>query len=352
MLTLQNQVFSSRTGKCSFLLIFLSASLTFAQQKPGTGRIISEPKDSIINVKVVDFGYGIQKQTEVTGSITGIRSGEFNKGHIDRPEQLIQGKVTGLDISKPGGDPNGSYYLRLRGLSTIYANTQPLFVIDGIPDASIYNVDPNDIESITVLKDGASSSLYGLRGSNGVILVTTRKGERATSVIDYNVYVSAEMVGRNTPMMNSAEWRTLNTALGGLGTDFGGNTNWLKEIEQTALSQVHNLSLSGGSDKTSYRASFNFRQGEGVEIETGYSQVNGRINLSQKALNDKLTLVANLAATERKSKYGFAEAFHYASIFNPTAPVMSDAQGYDQYDHYFNQVLFDYYNPVQILKTY
>ena len=195
-----------------------------------------------------------------------------------------------------------------------------------------------------------NAAIYGTRSSNGVILITTKKGKRGTAAIEYNVYLTAEMVARNEPAMNSKEWRTLNSELGGVGTDFGANTNWFREIEQTAISHVHNLSISGGTDKTSYRASVNYRQGEGVEINTGYDQLNGRINITQKAFNDKLTLDLNMGATERQSQYGFTEGFRYASIFNPTSPVESDDPAYAKYDGYFQQVVFDYYNPVSILK--
>src|SRR5664279_1282480 len=136
----------------------------------------------------------------------------------------------------------------------------------------------------------------------------------------------------------------------GYGIDFGENTNWFKQIEQTAISQVHNISMSGGTEKTSYRASINYRAGDGILINTGYSQLNGDINITQKALKDRLTLDMNLRATERKSQYGFAEAFHYAAIFNPTAPVRSTDPQYAIYDGYFQQVLFDYYNPVAFME--
>jgi TonB-dependent starch-binding outer membrane protein SusC len=325
-------------------------NLTLAQEKQVASRVTNVAADSLYRVDIVNIGYGTQKQREVISSISTVKSDEFNKGNINAPEQLIQGKVAGLDISKPGSDPNGTYYLRLRGLNTINANTQPLLVIDGMIDASLKNVDPNDIESITVLKDGSATAIYGTRASNGVILVTTKKGKTGTAVIDYNVYASVEKVAKNEPVMNSEEWRALNNELGGPGTDFGENTDWFKEIEQTALSQVHNLSLSGGTDKTTYRASINYRQGEGVEINTGYTQLNGRINLSQKALKDRFTLDLNLAATERESQYGFPQAFRYASIFNPTAPVKSNDPAYAKYDGYFQQILFDYYNPVSILE--
>ena len=303
--------------------------------------------------EVVVTGYGTQKKREVTSSITNVKSDEFNKGSVNSPVQLIQGKVSGLSISKPGGDPNGTYDIRLRGLSTIGANLGPLVIIDGVVGGDLNNVDPNDIESINVLKDGSAAAIYGTRGSSGVILVQTKKGKKGTAVIDYNVYFTAEMVAKNTDVMNAAEWRKLSAEVG-LGTDFGQSTDWFKEIEQTGLSQVHNLSMSGGTDKTSYRASINYRDIQGIMITTGNTQLNGRINLTQKALNDKFTLDLNLGATEKDIQYGFTNAFRYATIYNPTAPVSSNDPAvnpdFAKYDGYFQQQLFDYYNPVSMLR--
>jgi iron complex outermembrane receptor protein len=349
MESLLNLVFLLRRSILSLFLIFSVISLIFAQQNPVTANITYEAERPLSVDSIVNVGYGTQKKNEVTSSIAAVNSDEFNKGYINNPIQLIQGEVAGLSVSKPGGDPNGSFYLRLRGLNTINANTQPLVVIDGMIDASLDNVDPNDIESITVLKDGSAAAIYGIRGSGGVILITTKKGKKGTAVIDYNVYTTAEMVARNNPAMTTKEWRAL-SAETGYGTDFGTSTDWFKQIEQTAVSQVHNISMSGGTDKTSYRASVNYRQGEGVEINTGYNQLNGRINLTQKALNDKFTLDLNLGATERESQLGFPEAFKYASIYNPTAPVKSSDPVYSKYDSYFQQVLFDYFNPVSIIE--
>jgi len=330
----------------SLFFIFLTTPLATGQNKTTSDSILF--KVSALEEKV-NIGYGTLKKKEVTGSVSGVNYDKFNKGNIQNPLQLIQGKLAGLDISKPGGDPNGSYYLRLRGLNTIFANTQPLVVIDGIIDAGVNNVDPNDIESITVLKDGSSAAIYGTRSSNGVILVTTKKGKPGTVFTDYNVYTTVERVAKNEPAMNATEWKALSAEIGS-GTDYGTSTDWFKEIEQTALSQVHNISMSGGTDKTSYRASVNYRQGDGVEINTGYNKLNGRFNISQKVFKDKLTLDLNMSATERQSRYGFSEAFKYASIFNPTAPVKSDDPAYTKYDGYFQQIFFDYYNPVSILK--
>ncbi len=299
--------------------------------------------------EIVVIGYGTQKKKELTSAISNVKAEEFNKGSVSNPAQLVQGKVAGLSISKPGGNPNQGFTMRLRGMSTIGANTQPLVVIDGVVGGSLDNVDPNDIESMDVLKDGSAAAIYGTRGSSGVIIVTTKKGRRGTAYIDYNGMVTLETVGKYPNVMNPDQWRTL-SAETGTGTDFGFDTNWFEETTQNAIQQTHNLSMSGGSEKTKYMASFNYRDGNGVAINTGYTQLNGRLNLSQKALNDRLTVDLNIGATQRESQLGFDEAFRYAAIYNPTAPVRSDDPQYDRYDGYFQQVLFDYYNPVAMLE--
>ena len=223
--------------------------------------VVLEPDVTSLD-EIVVIGYGTQKKKEVTSAVASVKSEDFVKGNVNDPAQLIQGKVAGLSISKPGGDPNQSYTMRLRGMSTIGANTEPLVVIDGIIGGSMENVDPNDIESIDVLKDGSAAAIYGTRGSSGVIIITTKKGRRGTSRIEYNGQFTSESVGKYPNVMDSNEWRALSQEVG-LGTDFGADTDWFKETTQNALSQAHNLSLSGGTDKTTYRASFNYRGGDG-----------------------------------------------------------------------------------------
>lgn len=333
------------------VLVFSFISYTTQNITVGDRTVIDVTLESSVSAltEVVVVGYGTQQRRETTSSIASVKSDEFNQGSVNNPVQLIQGKVAGLAISRPGGDPNGNFDIRLRGLSTIGANLGPLVVIDGIIGGSLNNVDPNDIESINVLKDGSAAAIYGTRGSSGVILVTTKKGKSGIAVVEYNVYGTVETVARNTDVMNAEEWRAL-SAETKLGTDFGASTDWFDEIENTAYSQVHNLSLSGGSEKTNYRAALNYRDANGIVLNTGYNQINGRINLTQRALKDKLTFDLNLGATEREGEHGFNEAFRYATIYNPTAPVRSDDAAYDVYDGYFQQVLFDYYNPVSILE--
>ncbi|MBA7556129.1 TonB-dependent receptor SusC [subsurface metagenome] len=254
-----------------------------------------------------------------------------------------------MSISKAGGNPNEGYDIRLRGMSTIGANTQPLVVIDGVIGGALDNVDPNDIQSIDVLKDGSAAAIYGTRGSSGVIIVTTKKGRKGMAQIEYNGYITTQSVAKHTDVMDAAEWRAL-SAETGLGTDFGASTDWFKETTQTAISQVHNLSMSGGTEETTYRVSFNVRDGDGIILNTGYTRLNGRLNLQQKALNDRLTVDLNIGATQNEAQYGFPYAFEMASIYNPTAPVKSTDAQYDIYDGYFQQILYNYYNPVQILE--
>ncbi|MBC7883962.1 MAG: SusC/RagA family TonB-linked outer membrane protein, partial [Saprospiraceae bacterium] len=286
--------------------------------------------------EVVVVGYGTQKSKEVTGSVVSVKREDFNAGNVNSPAQLLQGRVAGLTVSRPGGDPNGSFGIRLRGLSTIGAQTEPLIIVDGVPGASLSNIDPQDIESFDVLKDGSAAAIYGTRGSSGVILITTKKGKKGTSNVEYNGYVSNESIAKLPAFLTASEFK----AAGGI--DAGGTSDWYEEISQSELSHSHNLSLSGGAGNTSYRASFNIRDMSGVVLNTGFKQMNGSLSLSQKAMNDKLNVSLNMILTNRDTRFGFPEAFRYASIINPTSKVFLDGGGYN------NPSGFDVFNPVAI----
>ena len=296
--------------------------------------------------EVVVTGYGTQKAKEVTSSITSVKVEDFNKGNVNDPSQLLQGKVAGLSIARPGGNPNGDFKIRLRGISSLGQGSQPLIIIDGVPGASLNSVDPNDIQSIDILKDGSAAAIYGTRGSAGVILITTKQGVPGMSKVEYSGYVAYEQVDRTVDILTADEYR----AFGG-GSDLGSSTDWFDEITRNAISQTHNIALSGGSGQTQYRISFNVRDGQGVALNTGFSQLNGRLNLTQRAFNDRLKLSVNIAATSRDSDLGFDEAFRYATIYNPTSPIYAEAgdELFDRYDGYKQQILFDYYNPFAII---
>lgn len=300
--------------------------------------------------EIVVVGYGTQKTREITSAITSVKEEDFNKGNVSNAAQLLQGKVAGLSISRPGSNPNQGFNIRLRGLSTVGANASPLIVIDGVIGADLNSVDPNDIASIDVLKDGSAAAIYGTRGASGVILITTKRGAKGTSTVDYNGFVTGDFLGNYVDVLTADEYRDFRGGPAGdiKGTDLGSSTDWFDEITRTGVSQVHNLALSGGSDKTSYRISANYRNNEGVALNTGFEQLNARLNLTQKALKDRLSISFNLATTNRNEQIGFDAAFRYATIYNPTAPVRVDTA--NQYDGYFQQTLFDYLNPVAILE--
>lgn len=292
--------------------------------------------------EVVVTGYGSQRKKEVTSAVTTIKAEDFNKGAITSPAQLLQGKVPGLIIAKPNGDPNGGFTIRLRGLSTIGGNTEPLIIIDGVPGASLSTVDPNDIESMDVLKDGSASAIYGTRGSNGVILITTKKGKEGKTVVEYNGIVTTESLATTPQVMSAAEYKAVG------GKDQGSSTDWFKTITRSAIQHQHNLALSGGAKGMAYRASFNYKDIPGVLINSGFKQLNGRLNLSQKALDDKLTIGVDMAVTNRNQQNAFNDAFKYATIFNPTAPVYDTKNIVN--GGYFEPGGFDYYNPLAIVQ--
>lgn len=294
--------------------------------------------------EVVVVGYGTQRRKEVTNAVATVSSEQFNKGNISNVAQLLQGKVAGLSIARPGGNPNAGFTIRLRGLSTLGANTSPLIVVDGQIGADINTVDPNDIASMDVLKDAASAAIYGTRGSSGVIIITTRRGGR-TPVLNYSTSGTAEKPTKFIPHMTAAEFKAAG------GNDLGAETDWNKQITRTALSHVHNLSFSGGGGGTSYIASFNYRNTEGVAIKTGFSQINGHFGVTQKAIKDKLTITIDGTATRRASQFGFDRAFQYATIFNPTAPLRTDDPGLNLTGSgYVEQNFVEYANPLAVLE--
>ncbi|MGZ8558360.1 MAG: SusC/RagA family TonB-linked outer membrane protein [Chitinophagaceae bacterium] len=299
--------------------------------------------------EVVVTGYGTQKRREVTSAITTVNAEQFNKGNISDVAQLLQGKVAGLSISRPGGNPNGGFTIRLRGLSTLGANTSPLIVVDGQVGADINTIDPNDIQSIDILKDAASGAIYGTRASSGVIIITTKKGGRVP-VVTYNGSVTSEKPVEFTPHMSAAEFKAAG------GKDLGSVTDWNKAITRTAISHIHNLSLSGGSGGgTSYNASINYRDAQGVAIRTGFNQVNAHFGLAQRAMKDRFNFTLDATITRRTSTFGWDRAFQYATIFNPTAPLRTtDVPGPGGLNltgsGYVEQNFVEYANPLAVLE--
>ena len=331
--------------------------------------------------EVVVVGYGTVTQKQVTSAVTTIEERDFNAGNINDPTQLIQGKVAGLTISKPGGNVNGGTTIRLRGLSSFGGNQSPLVIIDGVVGADLQTVDPNDISSINVLKDGSAAAIYGIQASAGVIIITTKRGRAGDAVIDYRGYVSAESIAKAPPVANREEYLSELERVGDLfrsraekpedlstgaqvraNNDFGGSTDWIDEVTRTGISHVHNLSYSGGSGSTTFRASANYRDIKGIGVvNDGFRQLNGRVNFTQRALDDKLELTLDITATDRDADIFNNSAFRYAITYNPTAPVRVTQPGFNVsesivragnvgYGGYFELNNFDYFNPVAIAR--
>lgn len=331
--------------------------------------------------EVVVVGYGTVTQKQVTSAVTSIDSEDFNAGNINDPTQLIQGKVAGLTISKPGGNVNGGTTIRLRGLSSFGGNQSPLIIIDGVVGADLQTVDPADIESVNVLKDGSAAAIYGIQASAGVIIITTKRGRPGTAVIDYRGYVSAESIAKAPPVANREEYLNELERVGDLfrsrasnsedlstgaeireANDFGGETDWIDEVTRTGISHVHNLSYSGGTESTTFRASANYRDIKGIGVTNdGFRQLNGRVNFTQRAFDDKLQLSFDVTATDRSADIFNPAAFRYAITYNPTAPVNAEQEGFDVpqsiitpsnvgFGGYFELNNFDYFNPVAIAR--
>ncbi|TXK36526.1 TonB-dependent receptor [Pontibacter qinzhouensis] len=279
--------------------------------------------------EVVVVGYGTQKRAEVTSAVTSVKSENFVKGAVKDAGQLLQGKVAGLSISTPTGDPTAATQIMLRGTATLASSTQPLVLIDGIP-GDLNTVAPEDIESIDVLKDGSAAAIYGTRGTNGVILVTTKRptGDIAPT-IDYNGYVSTQSFVNQPRMLNASEYRE-KIGQGTAFQDQGTNTDWIKEVSRDLpVSHVHNLTYRGGNAQTNYLATLNYRYFEGVFLKSDNRTINGRVDINHNMFDNKLKVNVNMINTDNRfSSIGDGVSFdntiyRQALIRNPTAPVQN-----------------------------
>ena len=298
---------------------------------------------------MVVVGYGSTTKKEITSSVTKVSEEDFNQGTINNPSELLQGKVAGLSIYNKGGNPNEDAVIRLRGISTVGANTSPLIVIDGVIGASLANIDPNDIADMTVLKDGSAAAIYGSRGSAGVIIVTTKDGKAGKTEVSYNGTVATSTISNKVQNMTGDEF----VAAG--GNDLGFRTDWMDLVTRTAVSNVHNVAISGGYENTTFRVSTNFRDAQGILKNSGFKQFNTRINARTNILDDKLRIDFNASYTKRDSDVGFNEGLRYAVLYNPTAPVYGADSPFpfnsDQFGGYFETLgLFDSFNPVSIIN--
>ncbi len=308
--------------------------------KQGSNSILIKlnPANNALN-EVVVIGYGTQKRETVTGAIATVSAKDFNSGQINDPMTLIAGKVAGLSLSNTSrSDPNATADFSLRGPATATGNNSgPLVVIDGVPGGDMQTIAPNDIASIDVLKDGSAASIYGSRATGGVIIITTKRGRAGAVKVNYSGYVTTSSIAKKYKVLDAAQYKSLGQTLQQIDSSYviddqGANTDWFKAVTRTPLSHSHNLSVSGGTDKTNYYASVNYRNNQGIDLLSKREFVNGNFRLNSKALNDRLdfglTLV-NSFDTRNFANYG---AIAQSLNMNPTYPVYNADGTYFQHD--------------------
>ena len=296
--------------------------------------------------EVVVIGYGTQRKGDVTSSVASVKADNFVKGAVKDVGQLIQGKVAGLAITNPNGDPTGSTQIRLRGTNTIGgANTAPLVLIDGIP-GELGTVAPEDVESVDVLKDGSAAAIYGTRGTNGVILITTKQAKGVDiNQVEYNGYVSTSLIAKKLDMLNADEFRIFFFV-----QDHGADPDWIDYISRTPISHVHNLSLMGGNSKTNYIANLNYASRQGIMKKSDFESFQGRIEVTHRMFDDKLKLKFGLFGKknqmESTTSGGSFRGWVYgqATRRNPTDPVRNEDGTWNE-----NVSKFEYENPLALL---
>jgi len=306
---------------------------------------LQEDAQMLDAVELVSVGYGTMRKSDLTGAISTISSENLVKGAISSTEQVLQGKIAGLTITRGTGDPSGGSSIRLRGGTSLTASNNPLIVVDGIAGVDINVVQPGDIKSIDVLKDASATAIYGSRGANGVIIITTKGGTKGLSV-NYNGFTGVGFTSNRLDLLSADQWRgyvrdnNITDAI-----DFGGKTNWQKELEQTAYTQSHTLSINSGNEFSGLRTSLSYFDNEGIIKTTGLERLSANISTYQYVLDKALKFDMGLYANIDKWSPLDYRIFERAINLNPTIPVYGP-------DGKFTSVGGTLYeNPVEILTN-
>lgn len=288
--------------------------------------------------EIVVVGYGTQQKRAISGSVANVTEKSFNSGITRTAADFIQGKVAGLTITTSTGDVTESQTMRLRGTSSLTGKSEPFVVIDGVPGLSLNSVAPQDIESISILKDASAAAIYGSRSASGVILITTKKGSKDRTTVDYNTYVAIDKVSNMPDVLSAADYRqyAADNNVDISVFDKGANTNWFDEIMRTGFTQNHDLSISGAGTSSNYRVSVSYLDQEGVVMDNYQKRINTRFAVNQKALNNHLDLSISGGLNQRDYQKTDTRNFVLAYNVVPTIPVMNsdgtwwDSDEYDQ----------------------
>lgn len=336
-----------------------SATVTVANGGRASADFAMAPVAAFLQ-QIVTTGYGQQRREAVTGAVATVKSSDALVGVQSNANDLLQGRVSGVTMVTNGGEPGAGAQIRIRGTTSISASNEPLYVIDGVPISNaeteaggiglggsaslprspLNTLNPADIATITVLKDAAATAIYGSRGANGVILIETKQGSASNQVLEYNGYVAASMSAKKLGLLNGAEYRSFVQSQGSAlaavaGTLGSANTDWENEVLRTAITQNHDLSFSGGTPETKYRASLNYMDNQGIVLNNGFQRFQGRLNATSQRFNGKLLVGVNLAASQTYNQYipfentgGFeGGVFTNMVTFNPTQPIRYSGTG-------------------------
>ncbi len=321
------------------------------------GMVVRLEEESEQLEEVVVVGYGSQKKKEVTGSVASVKAEDFNAGVQSNPAGLLQGKVAGLTISRSTADPTSpGFDMQIRGFSTLDkgAGTSPLFIVDGVPVSSIDQIAPNDIASMDVLKDGSAAAIYGTRGTNGVIIITTKRGagfsDQSTTQVEYDGYASVAWNNTRSGMATAAEYRKIGEYTNGVikPSDLGGNVDYMSLLTRSAaVTHNHNLSMTGSHKNFSYRASVNFKDAEGIAKNNERREVGAKFAADQKALNGWLQLQYDASYFHYRNDFmpEATDNFTMASVLNPTTPLYN-ADG----SYYTSFTTNGNFNPVEAMN--
>lgn len=307
-------------------------------------------EDNALLEEVVVVGYGTMKRKDLTGSITTVNAKDLNVGSYTDPGQLLQGKVPGLVVVQ-NSDPNGGVNsLTLRGASTLNGSQGPLYVVDGIPDVNLNLIPPSEIESIDVLRDASATAIYGSKAANGVIIVTTKRGQEGPARVTYSGYVSWEKIANDHKMMTADELRAYASENGiNINNDRGADTNWAKEVQRTGFATSHDLSISGGSKSTNYNASINYIKRDGIIKGVGNNLFTARAYVETKTLKDHLTLAVGVNGNVR-NEWGVPRDLEGSSVYegmyyySPLVPVRNEDGGW-----YSDKTISQNYNPLSLV---
>lgn len=310
--------------------------------------------------EVVIVGYGVMRKSDVTGATSRLTEDQMNKSVATSPTEMMQGRVPGVNVTQNSGEPGAGMAVRVRGSNSIRSGQEPLYVVDGVPldnadltpdgaapaginQAANKNpisfLNPEDIESIDILKDASSTAIYGARGANGVVLITTKKGLKGKGTISYNAYMGISQVREKLDLLSADEFRTYIKADGTRLLDEGASTDWQDEIFRTAITQSHNISYGGATENFGYRASIGYLDQEGIINTTGQEKINGNIKINQKAFNGRLNLEGTLLAShveDNRAPIGETGGYEGDLILtalklNPTYPIYNPDGSYFQY---------------------